>query len=1002
MKKFFVSFVLFAALIFVISCGGGSKTGDNTDTGEVVTDEDTVDTDSPSDTDSESDTEPTENPDSDDPATDPTTDPTNDPTTDPTEPTSDPTTDPTEQMAEGIYLGIIGFNYQLNIRNLSYLTNANMTEFQDFIDDFEMDDGTALYFADYTALKMMRDYTPVPPKLQTVALVTFTDGEDTSSDGPTNDPENYNDPDVYLNAIHNKIVTNGIHGLSVEAYSIGLRSGDTGSDFKSKLEKLASSSNNAFEVSNMDEVQERFTKIAEDLYSVFKTINIDFKVLGNYSDGTRMRFSLDISCDHDENVCEKNGVNSNLYIDATYHRNGSERSFDNFAYHGFSGSLTTVKCGERDAKGFYPCSFENLQYDNMDTEIKQIELWKNDNNEWKHENEALKQEDSNVNESKSSALIMLVLDCTTSLGNSKFKKLQEAGKDFIETLVNGGSGVTTTSCDNDPCASVANSTGVCVPSGTGYICGCSGDYEWNGSQCVKPATPCDPNPCTGISNSNGNCTVSGSSYVCGCNSGYNWSGTQCLDTAAEECATLGGTWNSSTGKCTRTANCSSKPANTAWNTVSSITQTYNYDDEVWEPSTTSSYNTSGSTQYCRYKCATGYDWNGSTCVDPAAEECTTLGGTWNSSTSKCTRTANCSSKPTNTVWNTVSSITQTYNYDNEAWEPATTSSYNTSGSTSQCRYKCASGYEWNGSTCQIIVLSLGEICTNQKTCYNASSSMTCPSSSSADFYGQDAQYTSKCTAQSFTVQTISSQKVVLDNNTGLMWQQTPPSTTYTWTNAKNYCSNLEYAGYSDWRLPNPQELLTIVDNSKYGPAINTTYFPNMSSTSDSVYYWSSKPYGTDKVQLLRLYYGTIYYYSYTQSSSLNVVCVRGSELPKASFTTQTISGEVVVKDSTTGLMWQKTYPTGTKSWQSALKYCESLVYAGYDDWRLPNKNELASLVNYDKSAAPYSDFPDMPSEYFWSSSTHVGNTSYAWYVSFNYGNVSYNGKTNGSSVRCVR
>ena len=48
MKKFFVSFALFAALIFVVSCSGGSKNNDSTDTtdsGETVTDEDAVDTD---------------------------------------------------------------------------------------------------------------------------------------------------------------------------------------------------------------------------------------------------------------------------------------------------------------------------------------------------------------------------------------------------------------------------------------------------------------------------------------------------------------------------------------------------------------------------------------------------------------------------------------------------------------------------------------------------------------------------------------------------------------------------------------------------------------------------------------------------------------------------------------------------------------------------------------------------------------------------------------------
>ena len=69
MKKLLACFAIFAALVFVVSCGSGSKTGDNTDTGDTATDNDTGDSGS---TDTESgggDTEPTENPDSDNPDT---------------------------------------------------------------------------------------------------------------------------------------------------------------------------------------------------------------------------------------------------------------------------------------------------------------------------------------------------------------------------------------------------------------------------------------------------------------------------------------------------------------------------------------------------------------------------------------------------------------------------------------------------------------------------------------------------------------------------------------------------------------------------------------------------------------------------------------------------------------------------------------------------------------------------------------------------------------------
>ncbi|MBU4055376.1 MAG: DUF1566 domain-containing protein, partial [Proteobacteria bacterium] len=60
------------------------------------------------------------------------------------------------------------------------------------------------------------------------------------------------------------------------------------------------------------------------------------------------------------------------------------------------------------------------------------------------------------------------------------------------------------------------------------------------------------------------------------------------------------------------------------------------------------------------------------------------------------------------------------------------------------------------------------------------------------------------------------------------------------------------------------------------------------------------------------------------------------------------NGDGTVTDTETGLMWQKD-EAGAMSWQNALTHCETMDLAGYDDWRLPNRNELQSIVDYTRS-----------------------------------------------------
>jgi len=75
---------------------------------------------------------------------------------------------------------------------------------------------------------------------------------------------------------------------------------------------------------------------------------------------------------------------------------------------------------------------------------------------------------------------------------------------------------------------------------------------------------------------------------------------------------------------------------------------------------------------------------------------------------------------------------------------------------------------------------------------------------------------------------------VTDMTTGIMWQQTETKA-MTWEKALAYCEDLDLAGYHDWRLPNIRELLSLVDDSRHKPSIDTSYFPGCRPSI----YWAS-------------------------------------------------------------------------------------------------------------------------------------------------------------------
>ncbi len=131
---------------------------------------------------------------------------------------------------------------------------------------------------------------------------------------------------------------------------------------------------------------------------------------------------------------------------------------------------------------------------------------------------------------------------------------------------------------------------------------------------------------------------------------------------------------------------------------------------------------------------------------------------------------------------------------------------------------------------------------------------------------------------------------------------------------------------------------------------------------------------------------------------------KGVAWPSSRFTVDGTG--LCVTDNLTGLMWVRIPIGSTGTWQNALTYANGLTLCGYTDWRLPNVNELESLVNAAEadSAAWLNNqnFINVLSNYYWASSTYAYNTPYVWSVNMWVGTVTAYYKTNAFYVWPVR
>jgi hypothetical protein len=136
------------------------------------------------------------------------------------------------------------------------------------------------------------------------------------------------------------------------------------------------------------------------------------------------------------------------------------------------------------------------------------------------------------------------------------------------------------------------------------------------------------------------------------------------------------------------------------------------------------------------------------------------------------------------------------------------------------------------NACNSLYFPLQLANTGQSNCYNLDDGIIdCANT------GQDGEY-QMGVAWPDSRFTDNGDGTVSDMLTGLMWpKETPIQGVHNWYVALVDCSYLEFAGYSDWRIPNIMELLSLIDYSESFPALPSGHpFINIADTG---YHWSS-------------------------------------------------------------------------------------------------------------------------------------------------------------------
>ena len=129
-------------------------------------------------------------------------------------------------------------------------------------------------------------------------------------------------------------------------------------------------------------------------------------------------------------------------------------------------------------------------------------------------------------------------------------------------------------------------------------------------------------------------------------------------------------------------------------------------------------------------------------------------------------------------------------------------------------------------------------------------------------------------AARFVLLTDFGSAAVLDRETGLVWERSPTTATFTYNSATLQCLNLTTGGRKGWRLPSIFELSTLIDPTVASPGPTLPAGHPFRNVSKPLWFWSStRDSGTQYPWGLNTMDGMVLMY-FQGASGMHAWCVR--------------------------------------------------------------------------------------------------------------------------------